>query len=111
MRDSGWIPGERPFAWSVRLAVLNSLIMIGILAFFYGTDHKGLAMRLMRTVNPLSSLLPWMTQNMRPTALTVRLYDFFVVLGMAIQGCAIGLIVDLILWVRRRNLAESSLDA
>jgi hypothetical protein len=49
--------------------------------------------------------------NMRPTALTVRLYDFFVVLAMAIQSCAIGLIVDLIRWVRRRNLAKSSLDA
>ena len=93
------------------MGVLNSLIMIGILAFFYGTDHKSLAMRLMRTVNPLSSLLPWMTQNMRPTAFTVRLYDFFVVLAMAIQGCATGLIVDLIRWVRRRNLAKSSLDA
>jgi len=98
MRDSGWIPGERPFAWRVGLAVLNSLIMIGILAFFYGTDHKGLAIRLMRTVNP---------QNMRPTALTVRLYDFFVVLAMAIQGCAIGLIVDLIRWVRRQNSYKS----
>ena len=80
--------------------------MLGILALFYATDHKPLAMRLMRAVNPMSSILPWVTQNMRPTAFTVRLYDFFVVLVMAIQGCAVGSIIDLIRWFRRRKLAE-----
>jgi len=62
------------------LTVLSTLVMLGILALFYATDHKPLAMRLMRAVNPMSSILPWVTQNMRPTAFTVRLYDFFVVL-------------------------------
>lgn len=63
-------------------------------------------MRLMRAVNPMSSILPWLTQNMRPTAFTARLYDFFVVLAMTIQGSAVGSIVDLIRWLRRRMLAE-----
>ena len=80
--------------------------MLGILALFYATDHKPLAMRLMRALNPMSSILPWLTQNMRPTAFTVRLYDFFVVLVMAIQGSAVGSIVDLIRWFRQQRLAE-----
>ena len=88
------------------MTVLSTLVMLGILALFYATDHKPLAMRLMRAVNPMSSILPWVTQNMRPTAFTVRLYDFFVVLVMAIQGCAVGSIIDLIRWFRRRKLAE-----
>jgi len=70
---------------------------------FLRDRHKPLAMRLMRTVNPLSSFLPWMTQNMRPTALTARLYDFFVVLVMAIQGCVFGSTIDLIRFLRRRK--------
>ena len=40
--------------------------MLGILVLFYATHHKPLAMRLMRAVNPMSSILPWATQNMRP---------------------------------------------
>jgi hypothetical protein len=108
MRDFGRPSEEQPFAWTLRLLALNSLIMIGILSLFYATDHKGLAMRLMRTVNPLCSLLPRITENMRPTALTVRFYDFLVVLVMAIPGCAIGSIIDLIRWLRRRKLGKGS---
>ena len=88
------------------MAVLSTLVMLGILALFYATDHKPLAMRLMRALNPMSSILPWLTQNMRPTAFTVRLYDFFVVLVMAIQGSVVGSIVDLIRWFRQQRLAE-----
>jgi hypothetical protein len=101
MRDSG-VGDVRPVVWTVRLVILNVLVIVAILALFYATDHKPLAMRLMRTVNPLSSLLPWMTQNMRPSLLTVRLYDFLVALTMAIQGCVVGSTIDLIRWLRRR---------
>ena len=97
---------ERPLAWTVRLAVLNTLVVLGILALFYATDQKPLAIRLMRAVNPMSSILPWLTENMRPTAFTVRLYDFLVVLVIAIQGSAVGSIVDLIRWLRRRRLTD-----
>jgi len=97
---------ERQLAWTVRLAVLNTLVVLGILALFYATDHKPLAIRLMRAVNPMSSILPWLTENMRPTAFTVRLYDFLVVLVIAIQGSAVGSIVDLIRWLRRRRLTD-----
>jgi hypothetical protein len=54
----------------------------------------------------MSSILPRLTQNMRPTAFTVRLYDFLVVLVIAIQGSAVGSIVDLIRWLRRRRLTD-----
>jgi len=87
--------------------VLNVLIMVGILALFYATDQKPLAMRLMRTLNPLSSLLPWITQGMRLNYVTVRLYDFLAVLTMAIQGFAIGSLIDLARWLRQRKIAAN----
>ncbi len=80
--------------------------MVGILALFYATDHKPLALRLMRAVNPMSSILPWATQNMRLTTFTVRFYDFLVVAVMAIQGCVLGCIVDLIRWLRRARFPK-----
>jgi len=82
--------------------------MLGILALFYGTDHKPLAMRLMRSVNPLSSLLPWMTQNMRLTMVNARLYDFLVVFLIAIQGFVVGSLIDSVRWLRRRKIAGNS---
>jgi len=81
--------------------------MVGILALFYATDQKPLAMRLMRTLNPLSSLLPWITQGMRLNYVTVRLYDFLAVLTMAIQGFAIGSLIDLARWLRQRKIAAN----
>jgi len=78
--------------------------MTGILVLFYGTGQKALAMRLMRDVNPMSSMLPWATQNMRPTAFTVRFYDFLVVIVMAVQGFAVGSVIDLIRWFRSREV-------
>ena len=87
--------------------MLNVLIMVGILALFYATDQKPLAMRLMRTLNPLSSLLPWITQGMRLNYVTVRLYDFLAVLTMAIQGFAIGSLIDLARWLRQRKIAAN----
>jgi hypothetical protein len=80
--------------------------MVGILALFYFTADKALALRLMRVVNPISSILPWATQNMRLTAFTVRFYDFLVVVVMAIQGCVLGCMIDLIRWLRRAHSAE-----
>ncbi len=82
--------------------------MLGILALFYATDYKPVVMRLMRAVNPMSSILPWVTQNMRPNAFNARIYDFLVVMVMAIQGCALGFIIDLIQWFGRRRLPNSS---
>jgi len=64
-------------------------------------------MRLMRTLNPLSSLLPWITQGMRLNYVTVRLYDFLAVLTMAIQGFAIGSLIDLARWLRQRKIAAN----
>ena len=82
--------------------------MSGILVLFYGTDRKPLAMRLMRAVNPASSILPWLTQGMRPSLLTVRLYDFFVVLAMALQGFLIGAVIDVVRWARRPDRSDVS---
>jgi|SRR5882762_4188243 hypothetical protein len=108
MRRSGGARNDRPVRWTGRLTVLSVVLMFGILALFYATDQKPLAMRLMRVLNPISSILPWVTQNMRPTAFTVRLYDFLVVVAMAIQGCLVGSIVDFIRWFRRRGLPNRS---
>jgi len=107
MRNFAGTTNGRPIAWTVRLVVLNVLIMVGILALFYATDQKPLAMRLMRTLNPLSSLLPWITQGMRLNYVTVRLYDFLAVLTMAIQGFAIGSLIDLARWLRQRKIAAN----
>lgn len=107
MRNFAGTTNGRPIGWTVRLVVLNVLIMVGILALFYATDQKPLAMRLMRTLNPLSSLLPWITQGMRLNYVTVRLYDFLAVLTMAIQGFAIGSLIDLARWLRQRKIAAN----
>ena len=111
MRNSTCSRDKRPIAWTVRLVALNILVMVGILALFYGTDQKPLAMCLMRSVNPLSSLLPWITQNMRLTVLNARLYDLLVVVTMAIQGFVAGSIIDLVRWLRRRKIAETPPNA
>ena len=105
MRNFACTRNGRPIAWTVRLVVLNILVMVGILTLFYGTNHKPLAMRLMRSVNPLSLLLPWMTQNMRLTMLNARLYDFLLVFVIAIQGLVVGSLIDLVRWLRRRKIA------
>ncbi len=81
--------------------------MLGILALFYATDQKPLAMRLMRTMNPLSSLLPWITEGMRLNFLTVRFYDFLTVLIMAIQGFILGSLIDLARCRRRQKITEN----
>ncbi len=86
------------------LTALSVLMMIGILAIFYGTDHKALAMRLMRTVNPLSSILPWLTQNMRLNVFSARLYDFLVLVMATLQGLVLGSLIDFIRWLRRDDL-------
>ena len=64
---------------------------------------QALAMRLMGEVNPLSSILPWATQNMRPNAFAIRFYDFLVVATMVVQGFVLGSTIDLIrlFWQRR----------
>jgi hypothetical protein len=77
--------------------------MLGILVRSYTTDHKHLAMRLMRAVNPMNSILPWATQNMRPNPFTIRLYDLLVAVTMAIQGCVVGSVIDLARWLKRRG--------
>ena len=87
--------------WTILFTILSTAVMLGILALFYATDHKPLAMRLMRTVNPTSSILPGLTHGMRPTLLTVRIYDFLVVFAMAFQGFLIGAAIDVIRWVWR----------
>jgi hypothetical protein len=87
--------------WTILFTILSTAVMLGILALFYVTDNKPLAMRLMRAVNPASSILPWLTQGMRPTLLTVRLYDFLVVFAMTFQGFLIGAAIDIFRWVRR----------
>ena len=47
MRHSGQAGDDQPLAWTVRLTVLSALAMLGILALFYATEQKPLAMRLM----------------------------------------------------------------
>jgi hypothetical protein len=94
------------FRWTVRLVVLSALIITGNLALFYATDHKALAMRLMREVNPLSSILPWATQNMRLNAFNVRVYDFLMLAMMVVQGFVLGSTIDLIRWFRGRRVAK-----
>ena len=81
--------------------------MLGILALFYATDQKPLAMSLMRAVNPIAGVLPWLTQSMRFNALNVRLYDLMVVTAMAIQCCAIGFAIDMVTWIRRARIHRS----
>jgi hypothetical protein len=111
MKRSRREPSGRPIGWTIGLTVLGTLAMAGILTLFYATEHKSLAMRLMRAINPMSSMLPWVTQNMRPNVFTVRLYDFLVLLAMAIQSCALGLIVDLVRWFRRRRSVKGKISA
>jgi hypothetical protein len=89
--------------WIIVLTTLSTFIMIGILAIFYATDHKPLAMRLMRTVNPGSAILPWLTQNMRLNVLTARMYDFLVVVMATLQGLVLGSLIDFFRWLRRRD--------
>jgi len=67
----------------------------------YATDNKPLAMRLMRAVNPLSLLLPRLTEGMPLNMFSARVYDFLVVAAMAFQGCAVGATIDLIRRLRR----------
>src|ERR1700676_615149 len=109
MRRSDGARNEGPVRWTVRITILGAFLMLGILALFYATDQKPLAMRLMRVLNPLSSILPSVTQNMRPTGFTVRLYDFLVVVAMATQGCLVGSAIDFVRWFQRRGLPSSSL--
>jgi hypothetical protein len=82
--------------------------MVGILALFYATEQKPLAMRLMRAVNPMSAMLPWFTQGMRLTVFSARIYEFLVVVVMAFQGCIVGCTIDAIRWFRRRHFLDSS---
>ena len=89
--------------WGTVVTVASTFVMLAILGLFYGTEHKPLALRLIRTVDPLSLVLPWLTQGMRLNLLNVRLHDLLVLMTMAIQGFAIGSVVDLILWLRRRK--------
>ena len=103
MRRFAQIGNDRPLKWTVRLTVLSALVMVGILTLFYATEHKPLAMRFMRAANPMSAVLPWLTQNMRLTVFSARVYDFLVVVVMAFQGCIVGCTVDLIRWFRRRQ--------
>jgi hypothetical protein len=70
--------------------------MLGILALFYSTDEKPLAIRLMRVVSPLSLLLPRLTEGMPLNRFSARIYDFLLLVAMAFQGCAVGAIIDLI---------------
>ena len=87
--------------WTILFTILSTAVMLGILALFYATDQKPLAMSLMRTVSPASSILSWLMQGMPLTKFTARLYDFLVVLAMAFQGFLIGAAIDIIRWVRR----------
>jgi hypothetical protein len=89
--------------WAIRLTLLGTLVMLGILPLFYETDSKSLATRLMRAVNPMAAMLPWLTQNMRLNAFNVRLYDCLVVAAMALQCCIVGCAIDLIRWMRRNR--------
>lgn len=90
-----------PVKWTILTTTLSTVVMLGILVLFYATDHKPLAMRLMRAANPMSSILPWLTQNLRLNRFTVRLYDFLVVFAMAFQGFLIGVVIDVVRWARR----------
>jgi hypothetical protein len=102
---------DRPLTWTIRVTVLSSFVMLGILALFYATDEKPLAMRLMRAVNPLSLLLPRLTEGMPLSMFSARVYDFLVVAAMAFQGCAVGAIIDFIRRLRRRIPNNSSPSA
>jgi hypothetical protein len=73
--------------------------MVGLLAMFYGTGKKSLAISFMR-INPSFAILQWLTQNVRMMFRTARLYDFNLVVIMGAQGCVIGGTIDLIRWLR-----------
>ena len=88
------------YVWTVRLTITSTLIGIGVLGLFYGTDEKALAMQLIRALNPASSMLPHLTSTMRPTPFHVRVYDRLVVTAMAVQGYVLGLVIDMIRWFR-----------
>jgi hypothetical protein len=68
------------------MTVLSGVVMVAILLLFYYTDNKGLALRLMRAVNPLSESLSSFTQNMM---VSVRMYDILIVAVMTVQGFVI----------------------
>src|SRR5215467_2175257 len=89
--------------WTIPSTILSTAVMLGILALFYATNQKPLAMRLMRAVNPTSAILPWLTQGMRLTLTAARIYDFLVVVAMAFQGLLVGAVIDVIRWARRRE--------
>ena len=105
--DAARSVGFANWIWTIRFMVLGTLVMMGILAMFYATDHKPLAMRLMRAVNPLAAPLAWLTQNMRLNTFNARLYDFLVVVAMAIQSSALGFAIDWIHHIQRKRSRES----
>ena len=95
------------FRWSIRLTLVSAVAMAALVAFFYAADDKTETMRVVRALNPATAtVLPRLTENIHPTRLIVRIYDFLVVLTMAVQGFVLGAIVDAVRYWRHRRRPE-----
>ena len=80
----------------------GAALMFALVVWFYAAHQKDLTMRIIADVNPLSGVLPRLTENWRPNATNVRLYDGLVVLSGAVEGLLIGFGIDIVRAFQRR---------
>jgi hypothetical protein len=73
----------------------GAALMFALVVCFYAVDQEDLTLRMIAEVNPLSRVLPRLTEGWRHNATNVRLYDGLVVLSGAVEGLLIGLSIDL----------------
>jgi hypothetical protein len=74
----------------------GAALMFALVVCFYAADRKDLTLRIIAEVNPLSGILPRLTEGWRRNAANVRLYDGLVVLSGAVEGALIGFGIDII---------------
>jgi hypothetical protein len=75
-----------------------------LIAYFYAGDQKSWALQIIALLNPLSRLLPRLTENWRLNTANVRLYDGLVILSGAAEGLFIGATIDIL---RRLGIGSS----
>ncbi len=89
--------------WTIRLSFCGAALMLALIAYFYAADEKGNAMRVITAFNAFVRVLPRFTENWQPTSFNIRLYDGLVVLCMAAEGFLIGVVIDVLRFLRIRS--------
>jgi hypothetical protein len=81
---------------TMRFALGGAVLTFALIVYFYAGDQKGWTMQMIALVNPLSRVLPRLTENWQLNAANVRLYDGLVILSGAAEGLLIGASIDIL---------------